>query len=133
MDFTNYLRDAIINFWLRADPDSLTAPATVYLSLYTVAPTASTAGAEVSNASYSPQAMSWVDPASTGDSNQQADLSFSFPTGIADTDIVAVGVGDSVSTGDGNLLMFDTLAGTLTVSAGQTLTWSAGDITLEVR
>lgn len=132
MDATNYLRDAIVNFWLRNDPDSITAPASVWFGLFSVAPTAAGGGTELSHASYARVQMSWADPAGSGDSSEQVALDFPFPTG-ANYTVVACGVFDTSASAGDNLLMFDSFDTSFTVQGGNTLQFAIGDVDLEVR
>ena len=131
MDATNYLRDAIINFWLRNDPDSITAPASVWFGLTTTTAAADGTGTEPSGASYVRVQMSWSDPAGSGDASENQALAIPFATGESDTTVVGCGVWDS-STG-GNMLLFDNFTSSFTVTAGNTLSFAAGDVDLQVR
>jgi len=60
MALTNYLENALLNATVRNT--TYTSPATVYLALYSVAPTASTAGTELSGSGYSRQAITFNAP-----------------------------------------------------------------------
>lgn len=103
---SNYLENAILNHVLRNT--ALTSPATVYVALYTVAPTDAGGGTEVTGGSYARQAVTFAAPASGVCTNSGA---VTFPTASANWGtVVAMGVFDAVSAG--NLLYY----GNLTVS-----------------
>jgi hypothetical protein len=119
---SDYYENKIIDHMLRAQ--AFTPPSTIYLALYTVAPTDAGGGTEVSGGGYARQSFT-LTAASGGASSNSADITF--PTATADWGtIVAVGIFDA-STG-GNLLMWANLTTSKTVNSGDTFKINAGDL-----
>jgi len=103
---SDYLEDAILNHVLRNV--SLTSPTTVYCALFTVAPTDSGGGTEVSGGSYARTAITFGAPSGGVVSNSAA---VTFPTATAGWGtVVAFAIFDLVA--GGNMLYY----GNLTVS-----------------
>ena len=124
--FSDYYENKIIDHMLRAQ--AFTPPATLYLALYTVAPTDAGGGTEVSGGSYARQTFS-LDAASGGATANSADITF--PEATADWGtIVAVGIFDAATAG--NLLMWGNLAASKTVNNGDTFKINAGDLDITV-
>lgn len=105
---------------------SFTMP-TTYLALFTVAPTDSTGGTEVTGGSYARVATAgkWA-AASGGQNATSADISFPEATASWGT-VVAVAIMDASTLG--NILWYGTLTTSKTVDIGDTLTFVAGDLT----
>jgi hypothetical protein len=119
---SDYYENKIIDHMLRAQ--AFTPPSTIYLALYTVAPTDAGGGTEVSGGGYARQAIT-LSAASAGATSNSADITF--PTATADWGtIVAVGIFD-ISTG-GNLLWYGNLTQSKTVNNGDTFKINAGDL-----
>lgn len=118
---TDYLVNALRSHVFRNT--SYTSPTTVYLALFTVAPTESTAGTEVTGGSYARQACAWSTTANPGEVENTSAETF---TAMPACTVVAIGVLDA-STG-GNLLVFGLLPSPVTYTAGQNATWAAGDV-----
>lgn len=120
---SNYLAAAILNEALLGV--NYAPPATVYLALFTVVPTAvAGSGTEVSGGSYARQAITFGAPALNGSSIEQAanTAGLTFPVATADWGtIVAVEVMDALAAGNG--LYFNLLQGTNDV---QTITITGG-------
>lgn len=109
---TTYLSNALLDYVLRGT--AFSAPASVYVGLFTTAPTVGGGGVEVSGGSYARQAASF-DPASGGSTVQGCILPF--PDATADWGtVVAFGIFDSEV--GGNLLFFGDLDEPKTVFAG---------------
>jgi hypothetical protein len=108
-----------------------TAPTTVYVALYTVAPADSGGGTEVSGGGYARVAVAnnstnW--PAASGGSKSNG-VDITFPTATADWGtVVAFGIFDA-STG-GNLLYWATLTTSKSILNGDTAKFAAGSITI---
>jgi hypothetical protein len=108
-----------------------TAPATVYIALYTVAPTDSGGGTEVSGGSYARASVTnnstnW--PAASGGSKSNG-TDITFPTATADWGtVVAFGIFDQLTSG--NLLYWATLTTSKSILNGDTAKFSAGSITI---
>lgn len=121
---TNYLNDAILDHVLRNS--ALASPATVYLGLFTVAPTPSTSGTEVSGGSYARVAATFGAPA-LGVSTNSAPAAFPMAT-LAWGTVVAVGVFDALS--GGNLLYFGTLTTPKSVDNGDTASFAVAALSI---
>ena len=100
-----------------------TSPTTVYMGLYTVAPTDAGGGTEVVGGSYARKVVSFGAGAGAGEANSTADVDFTnMPAGT----VVAAGIFDALTTG--NLLLWALLSASKTLAAGETLSFTAGDI-----
>jgi len=123
-EFTNYLENKLLDHVL--NNTSFTSPTTVYVGLFTAAPTDTTSGTEVSGGSYARQVLS-VTTASSGVVTSDADVSFPQATGNWGT-IVALGIHDALSSG--NLLMYTDLTTSKTIETGDILKVSSGSLTV---
>jgi len=103
MSKSNYLETQVLNHVLRNTAYS--APATVYMAVYTVAPTETGGGTEVSGNGYVRQPVTFTAPAPDSCSND-ADVTFPVATGDWGI-IVAFGIFDAASAG--NLLYYANL------------------------
>ena len=122
MSKTNYLETALLNHVLRATP--YTAPATVYVALYTVAPDDTGGGTEVSGGSYARQAVTFTAPSPDSISNT-ADVTFPVATADWGT-IVAFALMDA-STG-GNALYYANLTASRTVLTSDQFKFPTGQL-----
>ena len=123
-EMSNYLEDALINVTLRAT--AYTAPATVYVSLWTSDPTDAGSGTEVSGGSYARTAVTFGAP-SNGASLNSADVTF--PTATASWGTVGwIGINDA-STG-GNLLYHSPLDTSKTIDSGDIFKISTGNLSV---
>lgn len=121
---SNYLEDAILNHVLRNT--ALTSPTTVYVALFTVAPTDTGGGTEVSGGSYARQAVTFGAPVSGTVANSGA---VTFPTATANWGtIVAIGIFDAVTVG--NLLYYGNLTTSKVVDNGDQISFANGAITV---
>ena len=124
--FSDYYENKVIDHMLRNQ--AFTPPATVYVGLYTAAPTDAGGGTEVSGGSYARQAVTLA-AASNGATQNSADITF--PTATADWGtIVAAGLFDAASAG--NLLAWNNLTASKTVNSGDTFKITAGSLTISV-
>lgn len=121
---STYLEDAIISHVLRNT--TYTQPATVYVGLYTADPTDAGGGTEIAAAGYARQAATFSAPSSGATSNSGV-LTFGPITGGGGT-ATSFGIFDAVS--GGNLLIWDTLTAPRTWSAGDSLFFSIGGLTV---
>jgi hypothetical protein len=125
-EFTDYLEDKIIDHILRNQ--AFTPPATVYLALFTSAPSDAGGGTEVSGGSYARQAVT-LSAASGGASSNSADITF--PTATADWGTVThCALMDAATSG--NMLMWTPLDASKTVNNGDTFKIEAGDLDVTV-
>lgn len=123
-EFTNYLENKLLDHVL--NNTSFTSPTTVYVGLFTTAPTDSSAGTEVSGGSYARQVLS-VSTASEGVVTSDADVTFPQATASWGT-IVALGIHDADTSG--NLLMYTDLTTSKTIDEGDVLKVSTGSLTV---
>lgn len=121
--FSDYTEDAVLNHLFRNV--ALTSPTTVYLALYTAAPTDAGGGTEVSGAGYARQTIQFGAPSGGVISNTSA-VSFTATGGNYGT-VVAVGIFDALTVG--NLLAWDGITSAV-INDGDTLLFPIGDITV---
>ena len=101
---------------------------TSYLGLYSVCPTETGGGTELSGNGYARQAMT-LSTASNGATSTSADITFTASGGDWST-VVCYGVSDASTSG--NMTWFGNMDADQTVLDGQTLTISSGNLTLSV-
>jgi len=122
--FSDYLEDAVLDHVFRNT--ALTSPASVWMELYTVAPTDAGGGTVVTGGGYSRQQITFGAASGGAISNTTA-VDFTASGSAYSGDVVAVGIFDA-STG-GNLLAWDTITAA-TIADGDTLSFAIGDIDL---
>jgi hypothetical protein len=123
-EMSNYLENALINGTIRGT--TYTAPATVYVALYTSDPTDANTGTEVSGGSYARTAVTFAAP-SNGVSASNADCTFPQATGSWGT-VGWIGIMDA-STG-GNLLYHTPLDTSKTIDSGDIFKIASGSLTV---
>lgn len=123
-NLSNYLENKLIDHFLGTT--SFTAPAAVYVALYTVAPSDAGGGTEVTGGSYARQTATFTASASGATSNN-ANIDF---TNMPAATVVAIGIHDNVSAG--NLLLWGTLTTNKTTDAGDTLRIATGDLDISI-
>lgn len=107
---------------------SVTRPTAWYVALYTVAPSDSGGGTEVSGGGYARQTVTFAAATSgTGTTSNTGDVSWT-ASGAAFGTVVAIGIHDAVS--GGNLLWHGNMTASKTIADGDTLEFSAGNIDL---
>ena len=106
---------------------SYTSPATVYTALYSVIPTVSTNGTEITGNGYARQATTFASP-TDGNISSTGNVSFSC-TGNAWPLVTAVGITDASTSG--NIMFFQGIA-SRNVQPGDTLTFGSGNITVSI-
>lgn len=113
-----------------------TKPTELHIALYTVAPTDSTAGTEVSGGSYArvqrdPDDANWDAPTSgNGKTSNLAVVTFPAPTANWGT-VVAVGILDAAT--GGNLIAYGALAATKVVNSGDSApSFDPGDLSISL-
>ena len=123
-EFSNFLEDALINAVLRNT--TYTAPATVYVSLYTTDPTDADTGTEVSGGSYARTAVTFGAP-SNGVTTNSADVTF--PTATASWGTVThIGIHDASTAG--NLLFHTPLDTAKTIDSGDIFKITTGNLSV---
>ena len=121
--FTDYLEDALLKHVFTNT--AYTSPTTVYAALFTVAPSDTGGGTEVSGGAYARQSMAFsVSGTDTLATNSAA---VEYPTATANYGpVVAVGIFDASTSG--NLLAYANLTTSKTVSTGDVFRFNAGDV-----
>ena len=119
--FSEYLENAVLNYVFRNTGTPTTA--TVYLALYTVAPTDAGGGTQVTGGGYARQAITFGASSAGAIANTSA-VAFT-ASGAAYGTVVAVGVFDALTAG--NLLAWDAITSAV-IGDGDTLNFAIGDI-----
>ena len=121
---SNYLENALINVTLRNT--TYTAPATVYVSLWTSDPTDAGSGTEVTGGSYARQAVTFGAPSNGASLNTTA---VEFPQATASYGTVGwIGINDALTTG--NLLYHSPLDTAKTIDSGDIFKISTGNLSV---
>ena len=107
---------------------SATRPTAWYVALYTVAPSDSGGGTEVSGSGYARQAVTFGAAATPGGTTSNTGAVSYTASGGSFGTVVAIGIFDAVSSG--NLLWHGTMTASKTVDDGDTLEFSIGNIDL---
>ena len=123
-NLSNYLENKLIDHFLGTT--SFTAPAAVYVGLYTVAPDDTGGGTQVTGGSYARQTATFTASASGATSNS-ANIDFA---GMPAATVVAIGIFDASTAG--NLLLWGTLTANKTTDAGDTLRIATGDLDISI-
>lgn len=125
--FSDYLEDALLKHVFTNT--SYTSPSSLYVALYTTAPSDAGGGTELTGDGYARKAVSFSVSGTTTLATNSAAVEFDAATGSWGT-IVAVGVFDASTSG--NLLAWSDLATSKTISTGDILRIPSGelDITL---
>jgi hypothetical protein len=125
-EMSNYLENALLNATLNAT--TYTAPATVYVSLWTSDPTDAGSGTEVSGGSYARTAVSFATASGTS-GNVLNDADVTFPTATASWGTVGwIGINDALSSG--NLLYHTALDTAKTIDSGDIFKISTGNLSV---
>lgn len=123
-NLSNYLENKVLDHFLGTT--SFTMPSVVYVALYTVAPTDSSGGTEVTGGSYARQTATFSS-ASGGATSNSTNIDF---TSMPASTVVAIGVHDALSSG--NLLVHGTLSSNKALDAGDTLRIATGDLDISI-
>ena len=121
MSFTNYLETEILDHVFGGN--AYTAPATLYVGLYTAAPGEAGGGTELSGSGYARQTTAFTVSGSTA--SNSANIEFPAATGNWGT-VTHAGIFDA-STG-GNLIAYATLTSSKVVETGDILRFSASQL-----
>jgi hypothetical protein len=122
MAMTDYLQNALLNATVRNT--SYTSPAAVYMALYSVAPTESTSGTELTGSGYSRESITFSAP-SLGVATSNVAVTFGPAT--ADWSLItAIAIVDASSSG--NILYFKNASNQ--VNDGSSLEFASGDVTI---
>lgn len=137
---TDYLENKLIDFLFRGG--SFTAPANLYIALYTAAPTDSSSGTEVAGGDYerkqlNPSASNWystqsnTDATSTGTggtTGNAATIAWNSVTWSGT--VVAVAICDALTAG--NVLFYKTLSASKTITAGDSISFATNALTVQI-
>lgn len=121
---SDYLENKLIDHSLGTA--TFTKPTTIYAALYTVAPSDSSAGTEVTGGSYARQAITFS-AASSGSASNNTNVDFN--TMPAST-VVAVAILDADTSG--NMLYWGTLTTNRTVTAGDSIRIASGALVVSL-
>jgi len=123
MSFSNYLETEILDHVFGGN--AYTAPTTMYLALYTVAPSDTGGGTEVSTTStgYARQEVAFTVSGNTA--SNTAAIEYATATANYGT-VVAVGVLDAET--DGNLMAYASLSASKAIETGDVFRVPAGDL-----
>ena len=130
---SNYLETKLLDHVFGAT--AYTAPATVYIALFTTLPgEAGTGGTEVSGGSYARASVTnnttnWPNATAADPSTKKNGAAINFTTPTADWGTV-VGFGIYDASSSGNLLWFGSLTSNQTINNGNTVSFSVNDLTL---
>lgn len=125
MPISNDLANKLANATVRNV--SYSSPATVYVALYSTAPTAATSGTELSGSGYTRESVTFDTPVAGA---VASNVAVSFGPATADwTAAVAMAVTDASTSG--NIMWFKNIA-TQVVKNGNTLDLDSGDITITI-
>jgi hypothetical protein len=121
--FTDYLEDKILKHVFTNT--AYTSPTTVYVGLFTAAPTDAGGGTEVSGSGYARKSAAFtVSGTSTLATNSSA-IEFDAATGSWGT-IVAIAIFDAITTG--NMIAWADLTASKTIASGDVLRIPTGDL-----
>ena len=122
--FSDYLEDKVLEHVFGGN--AFTAPSTLYVALYTVAPSDTGGGTEVSGGAYARQTGAFT-VSGTNPTTATNSAAIEYPTATANYGtVVAVGILDASSSG--NLLAYSTLDASKVVSSGDVFRFNAGDL-----
>ena len=122
--FSDYLENKVLGHVFGGT--AYTAPTTLYVALYTVAPSDTGGGTEVSGGAYARQTATFT-VSGTNPTTASNTAAIEYPTATADYGtVVAVGILDASS--GGNLLAYSTLDSSKVVSSGDVFRFNAGDL-----
>jgi hypothetical protein len=123
--FSDYLEDKVLDHVFGGN--AYTAPGTLYVGLYTAAPSDSGGGTEVSGGSYARKSMPAMTVSGTSPTEATNGAAVEFITATDSWGTVThVGVFDASSSG--NLLAWAALTVSKTVSSGDVFRFDAGDL-----
>ena len=123
---SNYLENALLNATLNAT--TYTAPANIYVSLWTSNPTDAGDGTEVTGGSYARTAVSFATASGTS-GNVLNDADVTFPTATASWGVIGwIGINDAAAAG--NLLYHTALDTSKTIDSGDIFKISTGNLSV---
>jgi hypothetical protein len=121
MSFSDYLETKVLDHVFGGT--SYTAPSTLYVALFTAAPSDSGGGTEVSGGAYARQTIAFTTSGDTTSNN----AAIEFPTATANYGTVThVGIYDASSAG--NLMAWASLTSSKTIETGDVFRIPSGDL-----
>jgi hypothetical protein len=121
MSFSNYLETELLDHVFANN--AYTSPSTVYVGLFTSAPSEAGGGTEVSGGSYARQSGSF----SVSGNTATTSAAIEWPTATASWGtITSIGIYDAASSG--NLLAYANLSASKTIASGDVFRIPTGDI-----
>ncbi len=121
MSFSDYLETKVLDHVFAGT--AYTAPATLYVALFTAAPSDSGGGTEVSGGAYARQTIAFTTSGDTTSNN----AAIEFPTATANYGTVThVGIYDASSAG--NLMAWAALTSSKTIETGDVFRIPSGDL-----
>lgn len=121
MSFSDYLETKVLDHVFGGT--SYTAPSTLYVALFTAAPSDSGGGTEVSGGAYARQTIAFTTSGDTTSNN----AAIEFPTATANYGTVThVGIYDASSAG--NLMAWAALTSSKTIETGDVFRIPSGDL-----
>ena len=126
---SDYLENKVLDHFLGTA--STSAPATVYLALFTTDPTDAGSGTEVSTSgtAYARQSIAFSS-ASSGTTSNSADVEFSQATGSGFGTVTHFGIFDASTAG--NLLFHGAFTSSKTIDAGDVFKIASGNLSITV-
>ena len=122
--FSDYLEDKVLNHVFGGN--AFTAPSSLHVAVYTVAPSDTGGGTEVTGGSYARQTATFS-VSGTNPTNATNTSAIEYPTATAGYGtVVAVGVLDASS--GGNLLAYANLDSSKVISTGDVFRFNTGDL-----
>ena len=122
--FSDYLEDKVLEHVFGGN--AYTAPSTLYVALYTVAPSDTGGGTEVSGGGYVRKTATF-NVSGTNPTTASNTAAIEYPTATANYGtVVAVGIFDASSSG--NLLAYANLTASKVVSTGDVFRFNTGDL-----
>jgi hypothetical protein len=123
---SDYAEKLLLDYSMTAG--SVTRPTAWYVALYTVAPSDSGGGTEVSTGGYARKTVTFAAATSgAGTTSNTGDVSWT-ASGAAFGTVVAIGIFDASTSG--NLLWHGNMTASKTIADGDTLEFSTGNIDL---
>jgi hypothetical protein len=130
--FSDLLEQKLLDH-IFTDP-AYTPPATLYVGLYTAAPTDAGGGTEVTGGSYArvaTAAADWSAASGTAPAQKTNTATLTFPTATASWGVVThFGIFDASTAG--NLLIWDALSASKTIDIGDTPSFAASALVMEL-
>ena len=135
---SNYTEDRTLDFWLKANSQTTSAPTTVYAALFNSDPStgstsenleAGTITDECTGGAYARQSASFG-TISNGSVSTSADITFPAATDANWGTITHVAVMDAAS--GGNVLFYGTLSASKTIDSGDTFQITSGNLSVSL-